>query len=114
MIAAFWWLLFAHLLADYPLQGDFLAKMKGKNPILLFTHAGIWTGCIVLTLHLLGYHPFGWMVAFLFVVHALADVLKARGLFWYRRLDALTWGLLIDQLIHVAQILSILWMVSAQ
>lgn len=104
MIANLAWLLFAHLLADYPLQGDFLSNMKGKNVIVLLSHAGIWTGCIVLGLRLLSYHPSPWMVAFLFVAHAVADVCKARRLLWYRRLDPLTWGLLIDQLIHVAQI----------
>ena len=105
MLANFFWLLFAHLLADYPLQGDFLANMKGRNAIVLLSHAGIWTGTIVLALKLLGYHPHAGMVIALFAVHAIADVLKARKLLWYRNMDALGMGLLIDQLIHMAQIL---------
>lgn len=105
MISSFFWLMFAHLLADYPLQGDFLANMKGKNHIVLLTHAGIWTGCITLGLDLLGYHPTTMVVVFLFVVHAIADLLKARNLLWYKKMNALTWGLLIDQLIHVVQII---------
>lgn len=104
LLANFVWLLFAHLLADYPLQGDFLASMKGKNVIVLFTHAGIWTGCITLGMHLLGFDPSAAMVIALFVIHAIADVLKARNLLWYRRMDSLKGGLLVDQLIHVAQI----------
>ena len=104
-MSAFFWLLFAHLLADYPLQGDFLANMKGKNNIVLLTHAGIWTGTICTALKLLGYHLVPWMVICLFVVHAVADLLKARKLLWYRNMDALKEGLLIDQGIHILQIL---------
>ena len=110
MIASFFWLLFAHLLADYPLQGDFLATQKGKNPIALLSHAGIWTGSVTLVLILLGYHPSALVVGSLFVVHAIADVFKARKMFWYKRMDALKAGLLVDQLIHVAQIIVAMWM----
>ncbi len=112
MIANFFWLLFAHLLADYPLQGEFLANFKGKNPIVLLTHAGIWTGTITLALKLLGFHVGALVVVSLFVVHAIADVLKARDLLWYKRFNSLKGGLLIDQLIHVAQIIVALVMVS--
>ena len=112
MLANFFWLLFAHLLADYPLQGDFLANMKGKNFTVLLTHAGIWTGTITLALKLLGYHPTFWAVVFLFVIHAIADKLKASNLLWYKHMDSLRTGLLIDQLIHVAQILVVMaWLV---
>lgn len=98
-------LLFAHLLADYPLQGDFLANMKGKNHIVLFTHAGIWTGCVALAGHLLGFQVDVLDVMLLFVVHAFADYLKATGSLWYKKMDSLKDGLLCDQLIHVVQIL---------
>lgn len=108
LVTAFFWLLFAHLLADYPLQGDFLANMKGKNAIVLFSHAGIWTGCIMLGLTLTGHHPEMWMGFNLFTVHTVADLLKARKLAWYKRMDALKGGLLVDQLIHVAQIITAL------
>jgi hypothetical protein len=34
LISSFWWLLVAHVLADYPLQGAFLARGKNhRNPI---------------------------------------------------------------------------------
>lgn len=98
-------LLFAHLLADYPLQGAFLADMKGKNLIVLFTHAGIWTGCIAITGHLLGYHIDVLDVFLLFTVHAFADHLKATNKLWYKKFDSLKGGLLIDQLIHILQII---------
>lgn len=98
-------LMFAHLLADYPLQGEFLASMKGKNFIVLVSHAGIWTGCIAITGYLLGFDIGYFDVALLFIVHAVADYLKAANKLWYQRLDALKGGLLSDQMIHVLQII---------
>lgn len=102
------WLLFAHLLADYPLQGQFLAEQKGKNPIALVSHAGIWTGTITLAALLLHVAVSPWMVVCLFAVHAFADWLKASRRLWYARLDPLGWGLLVDQLAHVVQIVVLL------
>lgn len=98
-------LIFAHLLADYPLQGEFLATMKGKNHILLVSHAGIWTGCICTALWLMGIPVGLFDVVWLFLVHAVADYMKAKPLGFYKRLDPLGKGLFIDQMIHVAQIL---------
>jgi hypothetical protein len=104
------WLLFAHLLADYPLQGEFLATMKGKNHIVLVSHAGIWTGTICLALVLLGF-PFSPLdVAFLFAVHCIADYMKAKPIGFYKRLNPLGWGLFIDQMIHVVQIAVVLYL----
>lgn len=97
--------IFAHLLADYPLQGDFLATMKGKNVIVLFSHAGIWTGCIATAGYLIGFDVGYLDILLLFAVHAIADYLKAANKLWYKKLDALKGGLLTDQLIHVGQIL---------
>lgn len=98
-------LIFAHLLADYPLQGEFLATMKGKNVIVLVSHAGIWTGCIALAGHFLGMDIGILDVFVLFTVHAIADYLKAANKLWYKKLDSLKGGLLCDQLIHIIQIL---------
>jgi Protein of unknown function (DUF3307) len=101
-------LIFAHLLADYPLQGDFLAANKGKNPIVLVTHAGIWTGCIAVAGILMGLDIGVWDVLLLFAVHTTADYLKAANKLWYKKMDALKGGLATDQLIHVGQILLLL------
>jgi hypothetical protein len=98
-------LIFAHLLADYPLQGDFLATMKGKNLIVLVTHAGIWTGTILVAVHLLGFDVTMFDVFSLFIVHAVADYLKAKPVGIYKKLDSLKSGLLLDQSIHILQIL---------
>lgn len=98
-------LFFAHLLADYPLQGTFLATMKGKNMIVLLSHAGIWTGTILTAAYLIGYDITLLDVASLFIVHAIADYMKAKPLGFYKKLDNLKGGLLIDQSIHIIQIL---------
>ena len=98
-------LLYAHLLADYPLQSDFLAKMKGQNHIVLAVHAGLWTGTILLAVHLMGYGVTPFDVFTLFSVHAVADYCKARQIGIYKRLDALKSGLLLDQSIHIVQII---------
>ena len=103
-------LIFAHLLADYPLQGDFLATMKGKNAIALVTHAGIWTGCIATAGYLIGYNVDIVDVVLLFSVHTVADQLKAANKLWYRGTDNLKGGLLLDQMIHVIQILLFMFM----
>ncbi|POD46278.1 hypothetical protein BKM15_25900 [Pseudomonas syringae pv. syringae] len=97
--------LFAHLLADYPLQGEFLATMKGKNHIVLVSHACIWTGIIALTAHFIGVDINFLDIAFLFIVHAIADYMKAKPIGFYKKLNPLGWGLFIDQMIHVVQIL---------
>lgn len=97
-------LLFAHLVADYPLQGQFLSDMKGKNTLLLASHAGIWTGTIAVAAHLLGRRIRIRDVALLFVVHALADRAKAQRRGVYTNLDPLGAGLTIDQSIHMGQI----------
>lgn len=97
-------LIFAHLLADYPLQGEFLAKHKGKNFIILATHAGIWTGTILVAAHFIGYTVDVSDVLILFIVHAVADYMKARPLWFYKKLEPLGAALAIDQLIHIGQI----------
>lgn len=71
-------LVFAHLLADYPLQGDFLAKMKGQNVIALASHAGIWTGVITVAVYLLGYEVTIFDIGLLLIVHAAADYMKGK------------------------------------
>lgn len=74
-------LVFAHFLADYPLQGDFLAKAKNRNtPVpgvpwqqAMTAHAGIHAGFVyVITMC--------WPMALLeFAFHWLIDDMKCRG-----------------------------------
>lgn len=71
-------MVFAHALADYPLQGDFLAKAKNhKNSIegvpfwqALFAHSAIHAGFVGI---LTGY----WFIGLLeFFAHAITDFTK--------------------------------------
>lgn len=110
VVLIFLGLVFAHLLADYPLQGDFLANMKGKNHIILVSHAGIWTGCITVAGILMGLDIGLIDVVLLFVVHTFADWMKATNQFYYKKFDALKGGLLIDQSIHIGQIVLLMLM----
>ena len=92
MITLLLLLLFAHALADYPLQGDFLAKAKfGTIPGIpgwyaLATHSLIHAGFVL------------WLMDSLvlftveFVAHYLIDTLKIK-----RHISVLT-----DQALHVA------------
>lgn len=95
---------FAHLLADFPLQGSFLAEMKGRNTYLLVAHAGIWSGCVAIAGYLIGFDVGFIDIFLLFTVHAIADYLKASNKLWYKNTDPLMGGLIIDQTIHVGQI----------
>ena len=87
-------LLGAHALADYPLQGDFLAKAKNrKAPIpgvpwyqALGAHAIIHGAAVAI---ITGKPVLGVAEA---VVHAITDDLKCRGKLTYNQ----------DQAIHVA------------
>ena len=74
-------LIFAHFLADYPLQGEFLANAKNRNtevgkifwPHALFAHSFIHAGFV------------GLLTGSLFlamgelIIHALTDFMKCEG-----------------------------------
>lgn len=87
------WLLVGHALADYPLQGDFLAKAKNRAaPIdgvpwgqALAAHALIHAGFVVAVTGSL------WLGLAEFVAHAIIDDAKCRGRIGFNS----------DQLLHV-------------
>jgi len=74
-------LIVGHALADYPLQGDFLARGKNhRNPIpgvpwyqCMFAHAAIHAGAVCLVTHSL---PLGCAE---FAVHFAIDFFKCDG-----------------------------------
>jgi hypothetical protein len=92
-ISAFILLLFVHALADYPLQGDFLATAKRRGGIpgipwqwALFFHAYIHAvGVMLVTQNI-----YAGLVEL--VVHATIDYNKCEGRF----------GFSMDQTLHVA------------
>lgn len=93
-LAMFFWLLVGHALADYPLQGDFLARAKNhRNPIpgvppylALGMHSLIHAGAVTLATGsiLLGGAEF--------VLHCVIDFGKCSN--WY--------GFASDQWLHIA------------
>lgn len=90
-----------HYLADYPLQGEFLAQCKGKYDYLLLCYAIIWAGTICVGLHFIGILTL-WKIVFLLIGHFFIDRWKARK---DNKTNALTKDLWIDQALHFVQIL---------
>lgn len=94
-------LLIGHALADYPLQGDWIAKAKNPTfkpvpnetiwPGVMACHAGIHAGFVVLfTMH--------WSLGIAeFIMHFVIDYLKCIGKFGYNT----------DQCLHV--VCKIVW-----
>jgi len=95
-----------HCLADYPLQGDFLAQFKGKNWIAMIAHCAIWTLVIYFGLRMYGITK-PWQLPFLFLGHMLIDKWKCSRSGNGKELGS---DLVIDQLLHFIQIaVCILW-----
>jgi len=65
-------LIMCHLLGDYFLQSDFLAKTKGDNPYHMFVH------CMLYCLPFFMVFGFTWILAITFVSHFIVDTLKAK------------------------------------
>lgn len=69
-------LLAAHWVADYPLQGDFLANAKQKGPLRLYhliAHAGIHGGAVALVTGSV------WLGLLEWVLHTAIDEAKVKG-----------------------------------
>lgn len=82
-------LLAAHWVADYPLQGDFLATAKAHGPLRVYhlcAHAGIHAGAVALVTGQV------WLGPAEFVAHTIIDESKTRG-----RISFAT-----DQALHIA------------
>lgn len=87
-------LLAGHFLCDYPLQGDFIGKLKNRhvndNKIvpwwhLMTAHSFIHAGAVLLITGVI------WLAVFELVVHFIIDVLKCEG---YTNIH-------VDQALHV-------------
>lgn len=69
-------LLAAHWVADYPLQGDFLATAKQNGPMRVYhlvAHAGIHGGAVALVTGNV------WLGLAEWVAHTIIDELKVKG-----------------------------------
>lgn len=86
-------LILCHMVGDYVLQSDFIAKTKGENWYHMVVHCALY--CVPFAV------LFGitWQLAFLFGVHILIDALKAR------------WNVVsyqVDQICHFVAMISYL------
>ncbi len=82
-------LLAVHWVADYPLQGDFLAKAKTQGPMRayhLIAHAGIHGAGVLLVT------GSAWIGIAEWIVHAIIDESKVRGKLSFAQ----------DQILHIA------------
>jgi hypothetical protein len=94
---AFLFLLGAHYIADFPLQGSFLADMKGQRYYLLFAHSIIYATVIAFALFLFGAYA-DWKFIAVLILHMSVDKWKAS-----KPRDAAHWHLIYyDQGIHIA------------
>ena len=78
-------LVVCHLIGDYCLQSDFIAKTKGQNWYHLFVHCALYVVPF--------YVVFGWcwQLGIIFVSHMIVDPLKSR----YYKISYC-----LDQIIH--------------
>jgi hypothetical protein len=81
------YLVLCHLIGDYVLQCDFIAKTKGSNWYHLFVHCALYCVPFVLV------YGLDWRTVLLFATHMMIDPLKAR---WNR----ISYG--TDQVLHYA------------
>jgi hypothetical protein len=96
VIDALLWMLIGHAVADYPLQGDWLAKAKNWQLKLvpgesiwvgaMISHAAIHAGAVKLAT------GSWWLAGAEFFAHAVIDDMKCTGYLSYNE----------DQLLHVA------------
>ena len=61
-----------HMLGDYVLQNDFLAKTKGENWWHLLAH------CVLYTVPFAVVFGIDWRIAIMLVSHVMVDAAKAR------------------------------------
>lgn len=78
-------LIFCHLIGDYVLQTDYIAKTKGTNWYHLIVH------CMLYCLPFFVIYGLTWQLLFIFVTHMVIDPMKAR----YNKINYIT-----DQLLH--------------
>lgn len=85
MMTLLYKLLACHMLGDYVLQTDFLAKTKGENWWHLLAH------CVTYTVPFALVFGIDWHIGYLLVLHFITDALKARGHIGY----------VYDQVLHL-------------
>lgn len=75
MLETIFQIIIAHLIGDYVLQSDFIAKTKGSNWYHLFVHSALY---VVPFYILFGFDLDGFKLGVLLGHHFIIDALKAR------------------------------------
>jgi hypothetical protein len=104
----FWHLLFAHFLADYPLQSNWIATNKNKFPVLAL-HAGTHL-VTMLVLSGSAWREIWPFLLLLSTVHMGIDKLKIS--FTSRRPDWITLPYLVDQGLHYLTLAGFAWWIQ--
>lgn len=82
-----WNIIFCHLVGDYVLQNDYIAKTKGENWYHLLAH------CLLYVLPFRIVYGSDWRLMLLLITHIIIDALKAR----YKKITCTQ-----DQIAHYA------------
>jgi uncharacterized membrane protein len=108
-ITALFFLLFAHFLADFAFQSDFMSKYKYELWYVMLVHCFVWIGCLIITAAALGlYIPFVvWVINF--GIHWFVDWYKCRCIARFDPTsiipkDTLKRYFMNDQVVHLVQI----------
>ncbi len=77
VVKTVYWLLICHFIGDYFLQSEYIAGTKGESLYHLIVHCALYTAPFAVI--------FGirWMIAIIFVSHAVVDFLKCRKILSY-------------------------------
>ena len=100
-------LIFAHIIADWALQPEFMANNKGKYWFVMVAHCLVWTGCLCFVLEYFNLFAW-WKPLFLFYFHISMDTIKC--VVYGKRKPFNFWEhpgdfklMYIDQSVHLAQ-----------
>ena len=78
ILESFLFLVFLHFVADFPMQGSYLAMTKGKVFYSLIAHSVIYAGILSCGLYLLGIYAI-WKSVVLLVSHVVIDYWKSHA-----------------------------------
>lgn len=93
MLEVLFKLVLCHLLGDYVLQIDYIAKSKGSNVYHLIVH------CLLYSLPFYIAFGFVWQLIPLLALHIVIDLLKARKITFKNKIVMPYW---LDQVLHYA------------